>query len=49
MGGNMETVCGTETEGKATQRLPPSLGSISYRIRNLDTTEDAKKCLMKGA
>ena len=30
-GGNMEKMCGTETEGKAIQRLPP-LGSMPYTV-----------------
>jgi len=30
-GGNMETKCGTETTGKATQRLP-HMGSIPHAV-----------------
>ena len=34
-GGNIETKCGAETEGKAIQRPPPTLSSIPYIVTKL--------------
>jgi hypothetical protein len=48
-GGNMETMCGAETEGKAIQKLP-HLGNPSHiQLPNPGTIVDAGKCLMTGA
>jgi hypothetical protein len=48
-GGNMETKCRAETEGKATQRLP-HLGDPSHmQSPNLDAIADARKCFLTGA
>jgi hypothetical protein len=49
MEGVTETKCGTETEGKAIQRLP-YLGDPSHiHSPNPDNIVDAKKCLLTGA
>jgi hypothetical protein len=46
-GGNTETKCGAETEGKAIQRLL-HLGNLSHiQAQNQDAIVDAKKCLLK--
>ena len=48
MEGVTETKCGTETEGKAIQRLP-YLGDPSHKQPpNLDTTAYASKILLTG-
>jgi hypothetical protein len=44
-GGNTETVCGTETEWKAIQRLP-HLGIHPTQSPNPDAIADAEKCLL---
>ena len=41
----METKCGTETEGKAIQRLT----YLGIHLPNADTVMDAKKCMLTGA
>jgi hypothetical protein len=48
MGGNMETKCGAETEGKAIQRLPHLGIHPIIQTLNPDTVVDAKKCFLKG-
>ena len=46
--GNMETQCGTETEGRPFRdRLTG--GSIPYTANKTDTIADAGKCLLTGA
>jgi hypothetical protein len=44
-GGNMETKCRAENEGKTIQRLP----HLGIQSPNLDTIVDAKKCMLTGA
>ena len=47
-GGNKETNCGSETEGKAIHRLP-QLGNPSHiESPNWDAIVDARKCLLSG-
>ena len=49
MGGDTETKCGADTEGKAIQRLPP-LGDPSHiQSPNPDTIVDANKHLLTVA
>jgi hypothetical protein len=48
-GGNMETKCGAETEGKAIQRLPHLVIHPIYSRQILTPIVDAKKCLLTGA
>jgi hypothetical protein len=46
-GGNMETKCGAETEGKAILRLPASPGDPSHiQPPNPDAIVEAGKCLL---
>jgi hypothetical protein len=45
-GGNMKTKCGTETEGKAIQRLPPPADPSPIQPPNQDAFVDAGKCLL---
>ena len=49
MGGNTETKCGAETEGKAIQRLPPPRDPSHIQTPNPDTTADTRKSLLTGA
>jgi hypothetical protein len=49
MGGNTETKCGAETEGKAIQRLPPPRDPSLIQTPNPDTTADTRKSLLTGA
>ena len=48
-GGNKETKCGAEAEGKAIQRLFPTGDPSHIQTPNPDTIVDAKKCLLTGA
>jgi hypothetical protein len=48
-GGNMETKCGAETEGKVIQRLPHLKIHPIYRHQIQTPWVDAKKCLLTGA
>ena len=48
-GGNMETKCGAETEGKAIQRLSHLGNPSCMQTPNSDTIADEKKCLLTGA
>jgi hypothetical protein len=48
-GGNKKTKCRAETEGKATQRLPPNGDPYHIHITNPDTIVDAKKWWLTGA
>jgi hypothetical protein len=48
MGGDTETKCGAETEGKTTQRLPHLMIHSTYSHQT-DTIVDVKKCLLTGA
>jgi hypothetical protein len=45
-GGNMETKCGAETEGKAIQRLPYLGNPPHIQPPNSDVIVDARKCLL---
>jgi hypothetical protein len=46
---NTEAKCGSETEGKATQRLPHlGIHSLYIQSPNLNTIVDAEKCLLTG-
>jgi hypothetical protein len=47
-GGNLETKCGAETEGKAIQRLP-HLGIQAIYSHQAQTLVEVKKCLLSGA
>ena len=46
-GGNTETKCGAETEGKAIQKLPHR-GIHSIQSPNPYNFVDAKKCMLTG-
>jgi hypothetical protein len=48
MGGNTETKCRAETEGKAVQRLS-HLGIHGIYRHQTQTLADAKKCFLTGA
>jgi hypothetical protein len=48
-GGNMETKCGAETEGKAMQRLSHLGIHPIYPLPNPDSIVDARKCLLMEA
>ena len=48
-GGNVETKCGAETEGKATQRLPHLGIYLSIQSPNTDIIVVANKCWLIGA
>jgi hypothetical protein len=45
-GGNMETNCGTETEAKVIQRLPPPGDPFHIQPPNLNVIVDAGKGLL---
>ena len=48
-GGNTETKCGAETEGKViSETALPEIPPI-YRHQNLHTIVDANKCMLTGA
>jgi hypothetical protein len=49
MGGDTETKCGAETEGKAIQRLPHLGNPALLQSSNPDTIVDANKCFLTGA
>ena len=48
MGGDTETLCGAETEGKAVQRLHGSGDSPQLLSPNPDSSVDANKHLLTG-
>jgi hypothetical protein len=48
-GGNTETKCRAETEGKVIQRLPSPGAPSHIQTSNPDTIVDDKKCLLTGA
>jgi hypothetical protein len=47
-GGDMETMCGGETEGKAIQKLHPPGNPSHILTPNPYIIMDAKKCLLTG-
>jgi hypothetical protein len=48
-GGNMETKCGAETEGKAIQRLPSPGDPSHIQLPNPDAIVDTRMCLLIDA
>jgi hypothetical protein len=48
-GGDTETKCGAETEGKAIQETAPPGDPSHIQTPNTDTIVDAEKCLLTGA
>jgi len=47
--GNVETMCGAETEGKANQRLPQLWDPCHIQTPKPDNIIVAKKCMHRGA
>ena len=47
-GGDTETICGTEPEGKTIQRAVPHRDPSHIQLQNPDIVVDANKCLLTG-